>query len=67
MFTVGLWSWRCTRTESPPVRMSACLLIAHKDHNNTIQVYSVIVMTHAMALEAGQSIPGTFEPITPVE
>ena len=41
------------------------MLIAHKDHNNTIQVYSVTVMTHAIALDAGQSSLGTFEPITP--
>ena len=31
-----------------------------------IQVYSVNVMTHVIALEAGQSSQGTFEPITPV-
>ena len=43
------------------------MLIAHdEDHNNTIQVYSVTVMTHVIALEAGQSSLGTFEPITPV-
>ena len=40
--------------------------ISHKDHNNTIiQVYSVTVMTHVKALEAGQSSQGTSEPITP--
>ena len=37
----------------------------HNDHTYTIQVYSVTVMTHVMALEAGQSNQGTFEPITP--
>ena len=41
------------------------MLIAHKDHNNTIQVYSVTVMTHVKALQAGQSSQGTSEPITP--
>ena len=46
--------------------MSLCMLIAHKYHNNTIQVYSVTVMTNVIALEAEQSSPGTFEPITPV-
>ena len=42
------------------------MLIANKDHNNIIQVYSVTIMTHVMALDAGQSSQGTFEPITPV-
>ena len=46
--------------------MSAYMLITHKDHNNTMQVYSVTVMTHVIALEAGQSTQGTFAPITPV-
>ena len=43
------------------------MLIAHKDHNNIIglYVYSVNVMTHAIASEAGHSNQGTFEPITP--
>ena len=45
--------------------MSACMLIFHKGHNNTIQVYSVTVMTHVKALQAGQSSQGTSEPITP--
>ena len=45
--------------------MSPYMLIAHNDHNNTIQVYSVTVMTHVIALEARQSSQGTFEPITP--
>ena len=40
------------------VRMSAYMLIAHKGHNNTMHVYSVTVMTHVIALEAGQSSLG---------
>ena len=39
--------------------------ISHKDHNNTIQVYSVTVMTHVKALEAGQSSQGISEPFSP--
>ena len=31
--------------------MSPCMLITHNDHNNNMQVYSVPVMTHAVALE----------------
>ena len=46
-------------------RLSGCMLISHKGHNNTIQVYSVTVMTHVIALEAGQSSQETFEAITP--
>ena len=42
------------------------MLIFHKGHNNTIQVYSVTVMTHVKAFQAGQSSQGTSEPITPV-
>ena len=45
-------------------RLSVCMLIAHKDHNNTIQVYSVTVMTHVIALEDGK-FDRTSEPITP--
>ena len=56
----------CIRTESPPVRLSACVFIAHKGRNNTIQVYSVIVLTHAIALDTRQSSQGIFESITPV-
>ena len=41
------------------------MLISHKDHNNTIQVNSMSVMTHVKALEAGQSSQGTSGPITP--
>ena len=41
------------------------MLITHKGHNNTIQVYSVTVMTHVKALQAGHSSQGTSEPITP--
>ena len=48
------------------VRLSSCMLISHKNHNNAIQVYSVTVMTHGKALQAGQSGQGTSEPITPV-
>ena len=47
------------------LRMSPCMLIAHEDHTNTIQVDSLMVMTHVIALEAGQSSQGTSEPITP--
>ena len=49
-------------------RLSACMLISHKGHNryNTIHAYYVTVMTHVIALEAGQSSQGTSEPITPV-
>ena len=39
-------------------RLSACMLIYHKGHDNTIQVYSVTVMTNVKALEAGQSSQG---------
>ena len=42
------------------------MLIPHKGHTDTIQVYSVTVMTHVKALQAGHSIQGTSEPITPV-
>ena len=42
------------------------MLISHKGNNNTIQVYSVTIMTHVIALEAGHSSQGTSEPITPV-
>ena len=42
------------------------MLIPHKGHTDTIQVYSVTVMTHAKALQAGHSSQGTSEPITPV-
>ena len=47
------------------VRLSACMLIYHKGHTDTIQVYSVTVMTHVKALQAGHSSQGTSEPITP--
>ena len=46
-------------------RLSACMLILHKGHTDTIQVYSVTVMTHVKALQAGHSSQGTSEPITP--
>ena len=41
------------------------MLICHKGHTETIQVYSVTVMTHVKALQAGHSSQGTSEPITP--
>ena len=44
--------------------MSSCMLNAHKDNNNTIQVYSVTVRTHVIALDAGQSNHETFESVT---
>ena len=47
-------------------RLSACMLICHKGHTDTIQVYSVTVMAHVKALQAGHSSRGTSEPITPV-
>ena len=47
-------------------RLSACMLISRKGHTDTIQVYSVTVMTHAKASQAGHSSRGTSELITPV-
>ena len=41
------------------------MLISHKGHTDNIQVYSVTVMTHVKALQAGHSSQGTSEPITP--
>ena len=41
------------------------MLISHKGHTDTIHVYSVTVMTHVKALQAGHSSQGTSEPITP--
>ena len=41
------------------------MLIPHKGHTDTIQVYSVTVMTHVKALQAGHSSQGTSEHITP--
>ena len=41
------------------------MLISHKGHTDTIQVYSVTVMTQVKALQAGHSSHGTSEPITP--
>ena len=41
------------------------MLISHKGHTDTLQVYSVTVMTHVKALQAGHSSQGTSEPITP--
>ena len=43
------------------------MLIPHKGHTDTIQVYSVTVMTHVKALQAGHSSQGTSEPITPAQ
>ena len=40
------------------------MLTYHKGHTDTIQVYSVTVMTHVKALQAGHSSQGTSEPIT---
>ena len=34
------------------------MLIPHKGHTDTIQVYSVTVMTHVKALQAGHSSQG---------
>ena len=42
------------------------MLISHKGHTDNIQVYSVTVMIHVKALQAGHSSQGTSEPITPV-
>ena len=42
------------------------MLIPHNGHTDTIHVYSVTVMTHVKALQAGHSSQGTSEPITPV-
>ena len=41
------------------------MLVPHKGHTDTTQVYSVTVMTHVKALQAGHSSQGTSEPITP--
>ena len=41
------------------------MLISHKGHTDTIQVYSVTVMTHVKALQTGHSSQGTSESITP--
>ena len=47
-------------------RLSTCMLISHRGHTDTIHVYSVTIMTHVKALQAGHSSQGTSEPITPV-
>ena len=36
-----------------------------RDHMNTIQIYSMAVMTHLIALNGGQSSQGTLESLTP--
>ena len=41
------------------------MLISHRSHTDNIQVYSVTVMTHVKALQAGHSSQETSEPITP--
>ena len=41
------------------------MLMPHKGHTDTIHVYSVTVMTHVKALQAGHSSQETSEPITP--
>ena len=46
-------------------RLSACMLIPNKGHTDTIQVYSVTVMTHVKKMQGGHSSQGTSEPITP--
>ena len=43
------------------VGLSACMYISYMDHNNTIQPFSMNVMPHVIALEAGQSSQGTSE------
>ena len=43
------------------------MLMYHKGHTDTTQVYSVTVMTHVKALQAGHSSQGTSEPITPAD
>ena len=45
-------------------RLSTCMLISHRGHTDTIHVYSVTLMTHVKALQAGHSSQGTSEPIT---
>ena len=40
------------------------MLISHRGHTDTIQVYSVTVMTHVKAFQAGHSSQGTSD-ITP--
>ena len=42
------------------------MLISHNGHTDSIQVYSVTVMTHVKALQAGHSSQGTSEPITAI-
>ena len=41
------------------------MLIPHKGHTDTIQVYSVTVMTHVKALLAGHSSQGTSDMFDP--
>ena len=41
------------------------MLISYKGHTDTIQVYSVTVMSHVKALQPGHSSQETSEPITP--
>ena len=54
---------KCTRLDCPP----ACKLpIRVIITPYLLQVYSVTVMTHVIASEAGHSSQGTSEPITPV-
>ena len=47
--------------------MTPCMLIPHEDNKNTMQVYLVTVMTHVIALQAGQSNQGALKTITPVQ
>ena len=48
-----IYSNRCTRTESPPLRMSPYMLVGDKGHNNTMLVYDPC---HSIGY--GQSSPG---------
>ena len=57
---------RCTKLRCPRLDCPSSMLIPHKGHTDTIQIYSVTVMTHVKALQAGHSSHGTSEPITPV-
>ena len=38
-------------TEEQWFHIVVCKIFVHKDHNNTIQIYSVPVMTHVVALK----------------
>ena len=53
--------YRCTKRKCP--RLDYRMYV--NSHNHNIQVYSVTVMTHVKALQAGLSSQGTSQPITP--